>query len=93
MTTHVAGLDVTKDGRWVRQRCAWCGTVLVDEDATNVARPIEEGVNPEEMTPAQWVGVWAMGAMVKIDGPVRSRVEGEVYPDDACLAVDPAITA
>lgn len=89
-TTHVAGIDVTKDNRWVRQRCAWCGEILVDQDATAIQKPIED-IRGDE-TPAQFVGTWPPGSMVRRDGPVTSVVEEDRYPEDSCLALDPEVT-
>lgn len=89
-TTHLAGIHVTKDGRYVRQRCAWCGEILVDEDASLVQRPIED-IRGDE-TPAEFVGTWPAATLVRIDGPVRSVVESDRYPEDCCMALDPEIT-
>lgn len=36
--THIAGLDV-QVGRYLRQRCAWCGAMLSDYDLARVAVP------------------------------------------------------
>ena len=81
--THIASIDVTVDGRYLRQRCAWCGAVLLDYDLALIAVP--EGQDP---TP----GTWPAGALVRTDGAVSSVVEAEVMPDDACARIDPAIT-
>jgi hypothetical protein len=37
-TTHIVGLGV-RVGTVERQRCAWCGEVLVAEDLANLASP------------------------------------------------------
>lgn len=81
---HVAGLPVTIQGRYLRQRCAWCGAVLVDHDLAAIAVPIGQDPTP---------GTWTVGALVERDGPVTSLVEGDDLPDNACALLDPAATA
>lgn len=39
--THIAGMDITIAGRRLRQRCAWCGAILIDSDLANVATVTE----------------------------------------------------
>jgi len=83
--THIAGLDV-QVGRFLRQRCAWCGAVLSDYDLALVA--VLEGQNPR---PA----MWTVGALVAIDGAAAWVVEhedGAELPADACAQLDPAVT-
>lgn len=57
--THIAAEHVVLSGQYLRQRCAWCGDVLVEHDLTRVAVPI--GTDP---TPA----TWPAGALVRVDG-------------------------
>lgn len=40
--THIAGADLTIAGRRMRQRCAWCGAVLIDMDLARVSVQIEQ---------------------------------------------------
>lgn len=40
-TTHMAGIDVTIDGRYLRQRCAWCDEIIIDVDLTAIAVALE----------------------------------------------------
>lgn len=83
-TTHIAGLDITVEGRHLRQRCAWCGHVLIDEDLTRVMVP--EG--SESTLPS-----WPAGRLVTVDGGVSFvHEEGEKLPDDACALVHPELT-
>jgi hypothetical protein len=94
MTAHLAGIHVTVDGRYVRQRCAWCGEIIVDADATLIAKPVADIREGE--TAAEFVGVWPVSRFVRVDGR-NPRVtelldEAEGYPDDACMAIDPAVT-
>lgn len=84
--THIAGLDV-QVGRYLRQRCAWCGAVLSDYDLANVA--VLEGHNPR---PA----MWGVGELVALDGNaswVVDHEDGAELPANACVQLDPAVTA
>ncbi len=77
--THIAGNDVTidgKDGHFLRQRCGWCGAKLIDLNLTLVAVPVDQPGPP---------ATWPVGSLVTIDG-VASVAMGnvDVLPDDAC---------
>jgi hypothetical protein len=83
--THIAGLDI-QVGPHLRQRCAWCGAVLVDYDLTLTAAP--EGQDPRPAT-------WPVGRLVAVDGPAMWTVEhadGDRLPDGACAGLDPHAT-
>ncbi len=90
--THVAAQEVTFDGRYQRQRCAWCGAVLIDLDLTNVAVQVEPG---EEAKPP---GCWPVGALIRVEG-VNPKVTavvgepGEKVPDDCCMLLDSEVTS
>lgn len=81
--THIAAPQVTIDDRFMRQRCAWCGDVLLEYDLTRVAVPV--GQNP---TPA----TWPTGALVAVDGHASWTLDEERLPDDAC-ALNPLTLA
>ena len=88
MTAHIAG-HVIEVGPYLRQRCGWCGAVLIDVDVRQAMYPTSTPV--EDRTP----GTWETGAIVRIDGVMSSVVEhedGEPVPDDCCAALDPAVT-
>lgn len=83
---HIAGLDV-EVGPYLRQRCAWCGSVLVDYDLRRVAVPV--GMDPKPST-------WQIGSLVEVDGHISSVVEhkdGDQLPTGCCGALDPEVTA
>lgn len=73
--THIAAPHVTIDGRYQRQRCAWCGTVLAEYDLTRIAVPV--GTDPEPPH-------WPLGALVTVDGNASWGSDAEQLPDDAC---------
>jgi hypothetical protein len=79
ITTHIAGQHVTIDDRYLRQRCAWCGTILLDYDLTLVAVPVGQ-----EGPPA----TWPVGALVTVDGGASWTICGEQLPDDSCTRTE-----
>lgn len=75
---HVAGLDVEMMGRYLRQRCSWCGALLIDEDYTRLAMP------------GEWrkPGTFPVGRLVRVtEGNPRAMtvLDDERLPDDACF--------
>lgn len=77
--THIASPVVTigtDGGDFIRQRCGWCGTVLLEYDLARVAVPV--GTDPMPAT-------WPVGSLVTVDGPAQVAM-GNVdrLPDDAC---------
>lgn len=83
---HIAGMYV-RINDLLRQRCAWCGAVLLDYDLTRIAVP--EGQDP---TPA----TWPVGELVGVDGAMSytvAHVDGDPLPDGACGRLDPEVTA
>lgn len=86
--THVAANEVLIGGRRLRQRCAWCGAVLLDYDLTMIAVP--DGVDP---TPSTWVA----GSLVRVSGtfPKVSASLGtpDELPADACGRIDDEVTS
>lgn len=79
---HFAGLDV-QIGPLLRQRCAWCGVILVDYDLTRVAVP--EG---QEGGPA----TWPVSTLVLRDGNLSAQVpheDGTPLPDNTCDRLPP----
>ena len=86
---HIAGNDL-RVGNLLRQRCAWCGAVLVDYDLERIAVP--DGQDP---TPA----TWPIGGLVLVDGnmttvvAVAEHMDGTQLPSNACGVLDPAVTA
>ncbi|GAA4226100.1 hypothetical protein GCM10022254_09940 [Actinomadura meridiana] len=87
MMIHIAGPVIVVHPGYMRQRCSWCGTVLVDYNLERVAVP--EGQEP---TPA----TWEFGGLVEVDGGMSTVVphaDGEPLPAGACALLDPAVTA
>lgn len=102
MTVHCAGIDVVV-GPHVRQRCAWCGLVLLDQDASRIGMPTEdyeramEGVDPDDgnAVARALVKTWPVGVLLEVNGGnprVSSVVEGDRFGEDSCMALDPAVT-
>jgi hypothetical protein len=88
---HIAGIALVFENRYMRQRCGWCGTVLIDEDMTLVA--VVQGT--------EQVGVpfWEPYALIEVDGGMSSVIEPTIeaesmkMPEASCMKLDPAITA
>jgi len=88
---HIAGFPV-RVGRFFRQRCAWCGAVLIDYDLdrTMVAVSCEVGEKAFD------VAAYDVGVLVEVSGlnPVMSRVvehvDGDDLPVGACANPYPA---
>lgn len=91
---HIVGIDVTMDGYHRRQRCAWCGALLADDDFSRMAWPLnEDGTDPGPPPP------WGVGVLIEVAGEAGSfRFMGRVEPDDGkmpdncCARLDPDIT-
>ncbi|HEX6870524.1 MAG TPA: hypothetical protein VF163_05450 [Micromonosporaceae bacterium] len=75
---HLAGPAVNIDDRWLRQRCAWCGHLLIDYDLELVAVP--EG---QDAAPA----VWLVGAQVAVLHGMSWQVgqAGSQLVDQSCV--------
>lgn len=85
--THIAANEVTIGANRLRQRCAWCGAVLLDYDLERVGVAVEPGEVAE--SPA----VWPMGRLVRVFGG-QSYVlpDANELPDDACASLDDEVT-
>jgi hypothetical protein len=82
---HIAGIHVTVDGH-LRQRCAWCGTTLIDWALDQIAVP--EGQDPMP-------GTWEAGGLIEVAGPATWQVphpDGDTLPDTTCARLDPEVT-
>lgn len=82
---HIAGRDV-QVGPYLRQRCGWCGAVLLDYDLDRIAVPV--GTDPRPAT-------WPPGDLVAVDGNasyVVEHVDGDDVPAGSCALLDPAVT-
>jgi hypothetical protein len=85
--THIAANDITIGGQRLRQRCAWCGAVLIDYDLTRVAVQVEPGEEPQPP------GTWPVGALVRVHGGMSVVLDDtEELPGDACGRIDDEVT-
>ena len=99
--THIIGVEVLLDNRQ-RQRCAWCGAVLLDNDLSRMAAKIElpDGVEVSDEAPPARPAAFPVGKLLRITGAEgESRVfesvdpgEGGNLPDDACTRVHDDVT-
>jgi hypothetical protein len=79
---HIAGLRISI-GPLRRQRCAWCGVVLCDDDLRNLAVPIGQDSEP---------GGWEPGKQIAVDGGMSYVIDGDQLPETSCTNLDPAVT-
>lgn len=85
---HLAGLAI-HIGPLLRQRCAWCGAVLIDENLTGMMSTDGSGYSS-----------WTPGALVSTTGDHRAASQGWIVeheegahlPDGCCGTLDPAVT-
>ena len=94
--THLAAMSVTVDG-YLRQRCAWCGWLLIDQDMTRV-RALD-GAAERAGWPRGALG-WMPGTLVEVTGgnPTVTRVvvvpaDGIKVPESCCTRLPPEVTA
>jgi hypothetical protein len=83
---HIAAYPIVIGGRFQRQRCGWCGAVLIDNDWSRMA------------TVGEWSepATWPTQGLVLIDGALATVVEhvdGDPLPPNCCALLDPAVTA
>ncbi len=105
MTAHVTSNEIVVADRYVRQRCVWCGLLLVDADMQNLAMPTDQldellqGIDPLDATARvlRLVPTWPAGRLVEVAGVMPNVTtlldDDGKYPDDSCMALDPAVTA
>lgn len=80
---HFAGLDL-QVGDVLRQRCSWCGALLIDYDLARIAVP--EGQDPRPST-------WPPGRLVAVDGGASWLLDPtDRVPAGSCADLDDAVT-
>ena len=75
--THIASQPVVIDGCFMRQRCAWCGAILLDYDLSRMASI--DGKPP---------AAWETGALVESDDNRQSLVVSDQLPDATCAVME-----
>lgn len=71
--THIAGACLNMFGRYMRQRCDWCGTVLVEYDLERGAVPVGQPGSAAS---------WPPGALVRVDGHISAVIDNPALIDD-----------
>jgi hypothetical protein len=71
---HIAALSYQFESI-IRQRCSWCGAVLIDADLSMIAfQPNDDGSAPS-------FPVWEGGRQILRDGHVTSVIDDEISAD------------
>lgn len=86
---HIAGLPL-QVGSQLRQRCGWCGCVLLDEDLSSVQVAVTDTDTVFVPYPT-----WPDGDLVSIDGPMRRAVphqDGDQLPEGAYAHIPHGVT-
>jgi len=85
--THIAGLQLNIGERYLVQRCAWCGAVLLHYDATRIA--VAGEWQPPSLFPVgqlvrcTYDGVARWGE-IALSRTMMVVLDDEKMPDDAC---------
>lgn len=90
---HIAGVDI-RVGSVMRQRCAWCGEILMERDFSMMATQIQPGESEEQAIEGMMRSRWEPLALVRIDENLSVVVEPEEVPagehpkipEDSCMA-------
>lgn len=92
--SHLVGPAITI-GSVVRQRCLWCGALILDHDLARIAVIVDADGN------APLPALWEAGSFVEIDGNATytvpdlesTEVPGErTTPLSCCARLDPEVT-
>jgi hypothetical protein len=91
--THVAGCDLEVQGRYLIQRCSWCGAVLLSYDYARIASPTAIESRPSTFRVGGLVrftydGVAAFQG-VALDRTMMEALDEEMLPDDSCALLLP----
>lgn len=89
---HVAGCDLEISGRFLIQRCSWCGAVLLAYDYANTAVAGDTWEKPATFPVGGLVrftydGTIARWGEVGLSRTMMVPIDDERLPDDACAVV------
>lgn len=93
---HLAGLPIehtNSDGTVLRQRCAWCGAMLIDTSLTDVEWvAIDDDGEVDDEFPR-----FTSGTLVEVDNPdgdagTYTALESPDVPESACLKMPREVT-
>lgn len=73
---HIALDGVTINNRWMRQRCGWCGIILLDYDKEQLLLPFDPAFYPAETIVFEYAGVMQFVGNV------------ERLPADSCATIE-----
>lgn len=80
--THLTAQPVLLCGRWNRQRCAWCGVLIVDEDLSTMGST-DPNFQGTEWKPQSLVNVTSGNPAISS----RVAPTGGKMPENSCMAL------
>lgn len=83
-------------GPRLRQRCGWCGAMLVDVDLSTVAMPTEQAAAVDPDDPTCGYPTWPTGRLVAHNGAVWWLIEegpDDPLPASSCAKLPPEATS
>ena len=87
---HIAGIIVTIGDDLMRQRCAWCGAMLLDYEVSHIGVPADQAnTTPPTFGPGELVEVRDGTSFVVLSGMEGS---GGTIPPNSCVNLDPEVT-
>lgn len=94
MIVHLAGLKVSYEA-YERQRCSWCGAILIDRDLRTISVQVVPGEEPGPLP------FWEVNAWIATENPdnqggtawVLEDHEPNKAPADSCLKLPVEATA
>jgi hypothetical protein len=84
---HIAGACMVMFGIFMRQRCDWCGLILLEYDLRRLAFRTDD--------PNPYPSNWEPGSLVRVDGHMSAsienpmRINGDLQLPPDCCAFDP----
>lgn len=96
--THIAGLDMLISDRYMIQRCAWCGAVLLAYDLTRIGVMSKEDGSPGDppsMFPAGMLVRCTLEEVIErmddiaLGRSMKEVLDDEKLPEDACALTIP----
>jgi hypothetical protein len=83
---HFVGPDIRIDDKRMRQRCAWCGTLLLEYDLDRIQVPVGQ---------RQGMARFEVGTLLEVYEGMRQLIShkpGDKLPPNTCAELDDEVT-